>query len=114
MNKAYTLCGIAQKAQVIPEMKTLIDEGKLHISNARRIVSIITPENQTQWLEKATTLSQNNLRREIVTHHPEEEAKPRIKPITESSMVIWKRRTLSRRPREIYVRTESKRLSLAR
>jgi len=49
--EAYTLCGIAQKAQVIPEIKTLIDEGRLHVSNARRIVPIITPENQTQWLE---------------------------------------------------------------
>ncbi len=82
--EAYTLCGIAKKSHEIPKMKTLIDEGKLHVSNARRIVKWITPDNQEMWLEKASTLTQNELRREIVTRYPEAEDKERIRPITKA------------------------------
>ncbi len=80
--EAYSFGGVAQKAQEIPEMKTMIDEGKIHISNARRVVSVITPENKSLWLEKAATLSQHELRRAVVTERPELEQKARIKPIT--------------------------------
>ncbi len=80
--EAYSFGGVAQKAQEIPEMKTMIDEGKIHISNARRVVSVITPENKDIWLEKAAALSQHELRRAVVTEKPELEQKARIKPIT--------------------------------
>ncbi len=83
-NDTYALCAVAKTISVVPEIKSLIDKGDLHLANARRIVSVITPENKTEWLGKACTLSQNDLRREIVTQFPEEEAKTRIKPITKN------------------------------
>ncbi len=83
-NDTYALCAVTKTIAVVPEIKTLIDKGDLHLSNARRIVSVITPENKKEWLGKACTLSQNDLRREIVTQFPEQEAKTRIKPITEN------------------------------
>ncbi len=83
-NDTYALCAVAKTIAVVPEIKTLIDKGDLHLSNARRIVSVITPENKKEWLGKACTLSQNDLRREIVTQFPETETKTRIKPITKN------------------------------
>ena len=83
-SEAYTLSGVAKKSHEIPQMKSLIEEGKLHLSNARRIVSVITPLNQDTWLEKASSLTQEALRREIVIQHPEVEPKPKIKSISET------------------------------
>jgi hypothetical protein len=81
---SYALIGVARKSREVPELKSLIDEGKLHVSNARRIVSVITPENKEVWLEKATTLSQRNLEREVVKENPKALPKERIRPVTES------------------------------
>ena len=85
---SYALIGVARKSREVPELKTLIDEGKLHVSNARRIVSAITPENKSTWLEKATTLSQRNLEREVVKENPQALPKERIRPLTESRSVL--------------------------
>src|SRR4051812_12376221 len=66
---AYALTGVARKSSEVPELKSFIDQGELHLSNARRIVSVVTQENKKEWLEKAVTLSQRDLEREIVAAH---------------------------------------------
>jgi len=82
-SQAYALVGVARKSKTIPELKILIDEGELHLSNARRVASVITPENKEEWLDKATSLSQRDLEREIAKAHPEKATREKIRPLTE-------------------------------
>ena len=69
--QAYAMVAVARTSRVIPEMKALLQDGSLNLSNARRLVSVIVPENKLEWLEKATTLSQRELEREVVKAKPE-------------------------------------------
>lgn len=81
-SQGYALVGIARKAKEVPELKTQIEKGAIHLTNARRIVPLLTRENQDTWLEKAATLSQRQLEREIVREFPKLEAPERIRPLS--------------------------------
>jgi len=49
--QAYAMVAVARTSRVIPEMKALLQDGSLNLSNARRLVSVIVPENKLEWLE---------------------------------------------------------------
>src|SRR5258708_6872224 len=55
---------VARKARVVPELKASIEEGSLGISVARKICSVLTPENQSEWLTKAKSLTCRQLEKE--------------------------------------------------
>src|SRR4051812_44754365 len=68
--QAYNLISVARKSIEVPELKLAVDEGRLNISRARRIVSVLTPQNQQGWIEKAQTLPQRELEKEVVQSNP--------------------------------------------
>lgn len=80
---AYQYTRVADKAREIPELKQAIDEGTLTVSTVRRILTVITPETKTEWIEKAISLPQKELEREVVIHNPRELVRERLKPLTE-------------------------------
>jgi hypothetical protein len=69
-NVAYTFCNIADKAHDVPKLYELIRNGDLTISNARRIVPILTVENQEKWLTSAVALSNSQLEKALATEFP--------------------------------------------
>ena len=71
-NEAYTLITVSRKSKQIPELKQAISIGKINTSQARRITAVITSKNQTEWIEKAATLSRRELEKEIVRIAPKE------------------------------------------
>lgn len=85
---AYALIAVARKSLVVPEMKELIRSGQMHLSNARRIVSVVTADNKQQWLPKAIALSQRELEREVVKANPQAVPKTRIRSVTEDAVEI--------------------------
>jgi len=82
--QAYAFTSVLKKSREVPELKEAVQKGELSLNAARKIVSVITPETQQSWIEKAKTLRQKELEKEIVKTHPEQGVRPRIKPITES------------------------------
>jgi hypothetical protein len=82
--QAYAFTSVLKKSREVPKLKEAIQKGELSLNTARKIVSVITPETQNHWLEKAKTLRQKELEREIVKTHPEKRVRSRIKPITET------------------------------
>ena len=54
---ALNFINVARKSVQVPELKAEIEAGSFCVSKARKIVSVITPENKTDWIEKAKTLS---------------------------------------------------------
>lgn len=82
-SQAYAFTSVLKKSQEVPELKAAVQKGELSLNAARKIVSVISPETQSIWIEKAKTLRQRELEKEIVKTHPESKVISRIKPITE-------------------------------
>lgn len=70
-NVAYPLITIARKAREVPALGEQLRDGKMTLSNARRVAAVLTVQNQTEWVEKACTLSSRALEREIARVRPE-------------------------------------------
>ena len=85
---AYTLTRLARKSKEVPLLKEKIQSREIPISHARTIVSILTPENQDEWLGKAATLSKRELEKEVYAQFPKEETKERIKVINATRLEL--------------------------
>ncbi len=68
--QALALIAVARKSQEVPALKQKLEAGEIHLSNARRIVPLLTPANQDEWLRKAATHTQRELEREIAKVNP--------------------------------------------
>ena len=67
---AGILVRIARKSRSVPELACSCANGEVSVSNARVIASVITPQNQDAWLEKAKTLPKAKLEREVAKISP--------------------------------------------
>ena len=85
---AYNLITVMRKTREVPELRTEIQQGNINLSNARRIVPILTNENQSEWLQKAATLTQKQLEKAIVKDHPASAVQERARYVTESRIKI--------------------------
>lgn len=83
-----TLTRLARVSVVVPELKNAIDEGSLNISNARQIAAILTPENKTEWLERAKSLSQKKLQYEVAKFFPQQAVQEKAKYISEERVKL--------------------------
>ena len=77
-SRAYELITIARKSKQVPELKIAISQGTINTGQARRIVSVITPENQAEWIAMSSTLSQRDLEKKIVEVKPKEAVKDKM------------------------------------
>ncbi len=68
---AYNLIAVARRVRQVPELGLELRQGRITLSNAKRIVPVLTSENQSEWLEKAAKLSQKKLEREVARVRPE-------------------------------------------
>ena len=68
---AYNLIAVARKSAEVPELKAEIKLGTITLSNARRIVPVLTTQNKDEWIKKAKEMSSRQLEREIVRIYPQ-------------------------------------------
>ena len=80
-SSAYAFITVSRKATEIPELKSAIDHGALTVSKAKRITSVIRPDNQQAWIHKASTLSQKDLEREVVKENPKQAVHEGLRPV---------------------------------
>lgn len=77
---------VAEKSEVIPEIKDAILQGELTLSQARRIVPVVNQENSKHWIDQAKNLSQVELEKMISEHNPNAHpVKERIKPVAKDT-----------------------------
>jgi 5-methylcytosine-specific restriction endonuclease McrA len=86
-SNAQMLISISRKSRMVPELKTEIQKGTVSISKAQRIVSVITRENKSEWIQKASQLSKRELEKEVAKIHPEV-VRETIRPISEDRMKL--------------------------
>ncbi len=79
--QAYYFKTVADKSEVVPELKEAIDQGELTLSEARRIAPVVTAQNQRHWIDKAKTLPQQQLEKEVTEANPKAHVKEDIRPV---------------------------------
>ncbi len=85
---AYNLITVARKAAEVPELREHIAKGSITLSNARRITPILTRQNKDQWLEKASSLSQRQLEKEVAKVRPQSETQESASYVTENRVKL--------------------------
>jgi hypothetical protein len=68
-SRAYTFILISRKAAKLSKFQESLKNG-LSLSKAKRITSVITPDNEDHWINLAKTLSQRLLDRAVYTTNP--------------------------------------------
>jgi hypothetical protein len=87
-NVAYTMITVIRKAKEVPELKTQLSEGKIHLGHAKRIAAVITPENSTEWFDKASSLTQRQLEKEVVKVRPLSAVQERASYVAENRIKL--------------------------
>ncbi|PIT98574.1 MAG: hypothetical protein COT74_12770, partial [Bdellovibrionales bacterium CG10_big_fil_rev_8_21_14_0_10_45_34] len=67
---AASFIGVMRKSREVPELKEAIRAGEFSVSKAKKIVSVITPENKQTWIELCKTLPCKKLEKEVVLVNP--------------------------------------------
>ena len=80
-SSAYAFITVSRRATEVPELKKAIDQGVLTVSKAKRITSVIRPDNQQAWIRKASSLSQKDLEREVVKENPKQAVHEGLRPV---------------------------------
>ncbi len=109
---------VARKSRQVPELKDAIDEGRISVTKAKTIASVITPENQNGWIAKAETLSKEKLEQAVAANSPQSKKPEKAKPtgpnrvrvefeLSETEMALF------RRAQELLYQKGGKSVSLA-
>ncbi len=83
---AFNFIVVARKAKEVPELKQIIASGKLSVSKARKITSVLTKANQNEWLRMAVELPQKKLEQEVAKANPKEANPEKTKYVSESRL----------------------------
>jgi 5-methylcytosine-specific restriction endonuclease McrA len=85
---AYGLITVARKSIEVPELKIAIEQGDLSLSQAKRVTSVITNENAGELIEKAKTLTQKQLEKEVAKINPKIATPERTRYVNEERVEI--------------------------
>lgn len=83
---ALNFINVARKAVHVPILQQEIAAGNLSVAKARKIVPVISTENQAEWIEKAVTLSSRKLEREVARIVPQAAQPERLRYISETRL----------------------------
>ena len=85
---AYAVMAVARKAREVPALREAIHDGELSVSKAKKIVSVLTTENQGEWLKKAGTLSTRELEKEVARENPKEATRERASYVNADRLAL--------------------------
>lgn len=71
-NVAYTFIKVARKSAEVPALKNEIAVGAITVSKAKVICSVLTAENQDQWLQLAKTASKRQVEKRVASVSPKQ------------------------------------------
>ena len=85
---AASFIGVMRKSREVPELKEAIRAGDFSVSKARKIVSVISPENKQIWIELCKTLPCKKLEKEVVLINPKETVYEGARPVQENRIKL--------------------------
>ena len=69
------------KSIEVPALKEAVVSGEISLSQARRIVSVVTHDTSKEWITKASTLNQKQLELAVAEKNPHAKVKERLTPV---------------------------------
>lgn len=93
---AYIFIGVVRKVEEVPALKTEIGAGRISMTKARRLVSVIDSSNQNHWLDLARNSSKQKLEKEIALARPEEAIRYQMKFTVEPVEKVSLKRDIAR------------------
>jgi HNH endonuclease len=83
---AFNAISVARKMREIPELESEVSE--IGVSKLRKIVSVLTPKNQSEWISKAKTLSSRALEKEVARVSPRMATPERSHYVSEKRLAL--------------------------
>jgi len=121
-SQSYAMIGVSRKCREVPELKEAIQTGKLTVSKAKRILPALkTAEEKlaaSEWIEKAASMPQRQVEKEVAQRNPETVVRERIRPLTESQAelrcaISFELKEKIERARQVLSQQKGKNVSLA-
>jgi hypothetical protein len=78
--QAFNFVAVSRKCSEVPALQDAIENKRINVSRAKRIVSVIAKDNAALWIEKAQKLPQRELEKEVAAVKPEATPRPMLKP----------------------------------
>ena len=78
---AYAFISVARKSKAVPLLKEAVSSGRLNVSQAKRIVSVIEPKSAELWIETAATKTQRDLERLVAAELPAPPLQERVRAV---------------------------------
>lgn len=67
---AYIFINVSRKTREVPALKEAIKTGSITVSKAKKITSVLTPQNQNYWLDMAKTATKRILEKTVASCAP--------------------------------------------
>ena len=85
---AYNFINVARKAMQVPALQQQISSGELSVCKARKIVPVLTLQNQEEWIEKDKILPSRKLEQEVARIAPRESQPERMHYVTDTRVSL--------------------------
>ncbi|MGE3680673.1 MAG: HNH endonuclease [Bdellovibrionales bacterium] len=102
---AYAFISVARKSLQVNELKVALQEQKLSVSKAHRLVSALTVGNARELIEFAATHSAREIEREVARRNPKARPADQVRDLSEERVHV--RVSLSRKTYEMWLRVQS-------
>jgi hypothetical protein len=80
---AYNFINVARKSVKMPQITESLSKGTATVAQFKHVLSVITPQTQKEWIQKVETLSQRELKREVVKADPDKRGKIKFECLVE-------------------------------
>ncbi|RYZ68455.1 MAG: HNH endonuclease [Proteobacteria bacterium] len=83
---AYSLIAVMRKSREVPALKESVVSGRVTLSKARKICSVITVKNQKEWLDLARVCSARIVERAVAMASPRSAVPESMKYVAEDTL----------------------------
>ncbi len=87
-SRAYDFTCVARAFSKFSKLRESLNNEKISISKARRIIPVLDENNQDQWLLKAHLNTHRNLEKLVASENPETEFKESVRMISENQLEV--------------------------
>jgi hypothetical protein len=84
----YRLSGVSKACNDVPELKEALTQGLLSVSEASRLVPVITQENASEWIQKSLDINQKDLEKEVAAANPRLAPREKVKAINATETTL--------------------------
>ena len=86
--QAFELITVARAAAKFDKLQSSLEQGQIKIGKARRLCSVLTKENQEEWINLAKTSSQRELEKQIAKVNPRAGVKEQATYVSERDLAF--------------------------